>query len=372
IPELENSLFAFQASFARNARDKLYIQEMNMNKSAPKRSCNDHTLVYPFKCYKDESAQSYNTSQGKASKEMEDERLKNIDPDTIKLIKNNIMHPSETTSWATTWDDNVVFAGLEDIKKIIMSDVLPMLWSYLRYQPANILLFGPPGTEKFLIGKYIASQSKSTFFSISASFLIKWIGDSEKLVQALFAVARVYQPSIIFIDEIDWLLTQTDGCSSRVMSEFMEQMDDIARSEDDHILIVGATSRPQDLDMAVTRRYFKRLYVSLPDLGARKQIIIILLKSLKHTLNEEDITTIAEKTVGYSGSDMESLYLKAADAATKHIGQLKNIKEEQSHLTNRDFEVALKNTRPSVSQSDLNVYMKWSCIYAMKSLLDRI
>lgn len=72
-----------------------------------------------------------------------------------------------------------------------------------------IFQFGPPGTGKTLIGKCIASQSQSTFFSISASSLTsKWIGEGEKMVRALFAVAAALQPSVVFIDEVDSLLCQ--------------------------------------------------------------------------------------------------------------------------------------------------------------------
>ncbi|XP_011705736.1 PREDICTED: fidgetin-like protein 1, partial [Wasmannia auropunctata] len=170
---------------------------------------------------------------------------------------------------------------------------------------------------KTFIGKCIASQIKSTFFSISASSLIsKWIGNSEKMVRALFAVARVYQPSIVFIDEIDSLLThrsETEHESSRrLKTEFLLQLEGVATFEDDRILIVGATNRPQDLDEAARRRFVKRLYVPLPDLEARKQIITNLLKSVDHDLNEEDIATIAGKTVEYSGADMTELCKEAS------------------------------------------------------------
>lgn len=83
----------------------------------------------------------------------------------------------------------------------------------------NNFQFGPPGTGKTMIGKCIASQANATFFSISASSLTsKWIGEGEKMVRALFAVANVHQPSVIFIDEIDSLLCQrsdTEHESSR-------------------------------------------------------------------------------------------------------------------------------------------------------------
>ena len=78
--------------------------------------------------------------------------------------------------------------------------------------PKGLLLFGPPGTGKTLIGRCIASQVKSTFISISASDLTsKWVGDNEKRARVLFAVAACLQPAIIFIDEIDSLLSKRDS-----------------------------------------------------------------------------------------------------------------------------------------------------------------
>ncbi|XP_025986787.1 fidgetin-like protein 1 isoform X1 [Solenopsis invicta] len=358
----------------RSARDELYIQEMKKNKSAPKKTLGgkgavNAQFVCPFKRDKEESAQSYNMSQGKANEEVEDERLRNIDPNMIELIKNEIMDSGKTI----TWDD---IAGLEYIKKIVKEVVVfpmlrPDIFTGLRRPPKGILLFGPPGTGKTLIGKCIASQSKSTFFSISASSLTsKWIGDGEKMVRALFAVARVHQPSVVFIDEIDSLLTQRSETehesSRRLKTEFLVQLDGAATSEDDRILIVGATNRPQELDEAARRRLVKRLYVPLPEFEARKQIINNLLKSVHHNLNEEDISSIAEKSAGYSGADMTNLCKEASMEPIRSIpfSQLEDIRmEEVRHITNHDFEQALINVRPSVSQSDLNIYIAWDRTY---------
>jgi fidgetin-like protein 1 len=155
-----------------------------------------------------------------------DERLAGIEPRLIEMIRNEIMHRVDNITWES-------IAGLEhaknSIKEIVVWPMLrPDIFKGLRGPPKGLLLFGPPGTGKTMIGKCIASQAKATFFSISASSLTsKWVGEGEKMVRALFAVARCSQPAVIFIDEIDSLLTQrTDGefeASRRIKTEFLVQ-----------------------------------------------------------------------------------------------------------------------------------------------------
>ncbi|TNN21320.1 Fidgetin-like protein [Schistosoma japonicum] len=244
-----------------------------------------------------------------------DERLKQLDQKIIDMIMSEIMDSKSSV----TWDD---IAGLEFSKKTLQEIVIlpmlrPDLFVGLRGPPKGLLLFGPPGTGKTLIGKCIASQSNSTFFSISSSSLTsKWVGEGEKLVRALFLVARIHQPSVIFIDEVDSLLTQRSETehesSRRIKTEFLVQLDGIATSEDERILFIGATNRPQELDEAARRRFVKRLYIPLPTRSARKQIVQRLLQQNHHTLKEEDFWNIADQADGYSGADMANLCREAA------------------------------------------------------------
>ena len=135
----------------------------------------------------------------------DDERYKNLDPRMVETIENEIMEKD----CQLTWDD---IAGLEFAKKTINEIIIrpmlrPDIFKGIRAPPRGIMFFGPPGTGKTLLGKAIACQSKSTFMSISASTLTsKWVGEGEKMVRTMFAIAAIHQPSVVFIDEIDSLL----------------------------------------------------------------------------------------------------------------------------------------------------------------------
>lgn len=299
-----------------------------------------------------------------AGEEPVDERLAGIEPRIIEMIRNEIMHKVDNITW-----DSI--AGLEhaknSIKEIVVWPMLrPDIFKGLRGPPKGLLLFGPPGTGKTMIGKCIASQAGATFFSISASSLTsKWVGEGEKMVRALFAVARCSQPAVIFIDEIDSLLTQrTDGefeASRRIKTEFLVQFDGAGTSSEDRILVIGATNRPQEIDEAARRRLVKRLYIPLPDPAARATIIRTLMNTQSHSLDDTDIDWICARTDGYSGSDMDGLCREAAIGPIRSISDILNISTSDVRpIQRKDFEEALTQVRASVSNQDLDGYLEWN------------
>ncbi|XP_054283968.1 fidgetin-like protein 1 isoform X2 [Macrosteles quadrilineatus] len=301
--------------------------------------------------------------------EREDESLRLIDPKLVDLIRSEIMDHGPPVHW----DD---IAGLTFAKATIQEIVvLPMLrpdiFTGLRRPPKGILLFGPPGTGKTLIGKCIASQSKSTFFNISASSLTsKWVGEGEKMVRTLFTLARVHQPAVVFIDEIDSLLSQRSETehesSRRIKTEFLVQLDGAGTGEEDRILVIGATNRPQELDEAARRRLVKRLYIPLPDHPARCQMVQTLMSSERHDLTVTEVEEIAALTDGYSGADMKTLCQEACLGPIRALSfsDIQNINPDQVRpVTVKDFKSALQVVRSSVSPKDLETYVTWNNTY---------
>lgn len=158
------------------------------------------------------------------------------------------------------WDD---VAGLEGAKEALKEAVIlpikfPHLFTGKRKPWRGILLYGPPGTGKSFLAKAVATESNSTFFSVSSSDLIsKWLGESERLVKELFQMARENKPSIVFIDEVDSLCgTRGEGeseASRRIKTELLIQMNGVGHDMDG-VLVLAATNIPWQLDSAIRRR----------------------------------------------------------------------------------------------------------------------
>lgn len=230
-------------------------------------------------------------------------------------------------------------------------------------------------TGKTLIGKAVAHETGSTFFSISSSSLMsKWIGEGEKTVRTLFGVAAYRQPSVVFIDEVDSLLcarsSEENEASRRIKTEFMVQLDGAGTDQDARVVIIGATNRPEELDEAVRRRFVKRIYIPLPDEESRRQLFSTLLATVRHGLHsEDDMRALVAKTGGFSGADIRSLCTEAAmgpvrDLQCSQQGGLQRISvETMPAISLNHFQAAFDSVLPSVSQQDLQRYIDWNALY---------
>jgi vacuolar protein-sorting-associated protein 4 len=289
------------------------------------------------------------------------------------------------------WED---VAGLEQAKETLKEAVIlplrfPKMFTGRRKPWLGILLYGPPGTGKSFLAKAVATEAKSTFFSVSSSDLIsKWMGESERLVKQLFSMARENKPAIIFIDEIDSLCgTRGEGeseASRRVKTEFLVQMNGVG-NDSSGILVLGATNIPWSLDTAIRRRFERRVYIPLPDAAARARMFELNVGDTPHELNHKDFVHLSELTVGFTGSDVATAVRDAIMEPVRRINtathfrwiQVKGERKlipcspgEQDALemnwteldpetvaepvlTMKDFLKAVKKARPTVNADDI-------------------
>ncbi|XP_061995325.1 uncharacterized protein LOC133713340 [Rosa rugosa] len=287
------------------------------------------------------------------------------DEKLVEMINSAIVDRSPSVKWEDV-------AGLEKVKKTLMELViLPTkrrdLFTGLRRPARGLLLFGPPGNGKTMLAKAVASESEATFFNVSASSLTsKWVGEAEKLVRTLFMVAISRQPSVIFMDEIDSIMStrqaNENDASRRLKSEFLIQFDGVTSNPNDLVIVIGATNKPQELDDAVLRRLVKRVYIPLPDLPARRLLLSHKLKGQAFSLPSGDLERLARDTEGYSGSDLQALCEEAAMMPIRELGEnILTIKANQVRpLIIEDFQKAMTVIRPSLSKSKWEELEQWN------------
>lgn len=257
--------------------------------------------------------------------------------DYERMLISTVITPSEIH---VGFDD---IGGLEPIVDELKESVLlpltcPELYSQysgLLKAPKGVLLYGPPGCGKTMLLKLLASESGANFMSIRMSTILdKWVGESNKLVDAIFSLLNKLQPCIIFLDEIDSFLrdrtSQDHEVTAMLKAEFMQLWDGLHANG--RIMILGATNRIDDIDSAFLRRLPKRFNIGLPAYKQRVQILDLILQDVEL---EPDFTTldIASHTEGYSGSDLQELARSAAFTATREFirNNLQDLKKLEDH-----------------------------------------
>ena len=272
---------------------------------------------------------------------------------------------------------NVKFSdiiGMDNLKQIlyeiiIMPNIRPEFFTGLRQPQRGLLLFGPPGTGKTMIAKAIASECKSTFFNISASSLTsKYVGESEKTVKSLFKLAYQRQPSIIFIDEIDSILSKRSDndneAAKRIKTEFLIQFDGVGSNTEAKLLVIAATNRPMDLDDALMRRLPKRVYCGPLDVKGREKFIENTIHKVECKLSDKDVKEIAKRTENYSNSDLKELCREAAYEPVRELSNEEILKIKKFRPVEvKDLRKAVNKIRGTINKEMLKELDKWNQEY---------
>ncbi|OAD55176.1 Katanin p60 ATPase-containing subunit A-like 2, partial [Eufriesea mexicana] len=267
------------------------------------------------------------------------------------------------------WDDVI---GLEQCKNAVKEAIVyplkyPIFFAKLFSPWKGILLYGPPGTGKTMLAKAVATECNCTFFNITASSLVsKWRGDSEKYIRVLFDLAYSHSPTIIFIDEIDWIATVENNLLSepakRFRSELLTRMDGLVSTENSNVVLLAATNSPWNIDAALLRRLEKRIYVSLPDEITRLHMFRLYLSD-EMLEDQNEINMILEMTKSYSSADIKLLCKQAWMTQISPI--CKQLDQKEISITHliyklKDFEV-LKQLIGQISPTvtNINKYTQW-------------
>jgi len=298
-----------------------------------------------------------------------------------RSLVDSVMRDIVQTDLGITFDD---IASLDTAKRllseaIVLPLVMPEFFIGIRAPWKGVMLFGPPGTGKTLLAKAVCGFSNSTFFNCSASSLIsKYRGESEKIVKVLFEAAHLLSPSVVFLDEVDALVSSRredeHEASRRLKTEFFSQMDGIQSSGTvgGRVMVLATTNCPWDLDEAMRRRLEKRIYIPLPDEISRLSVFRISLKDIPLS-NDVDILELASVTEGYSGADIHVVCREASMMPMRRLLSMLNPKEIQEMRQNgeliiprvlqNDLLQAISNTKPSVSKEILIKYAEFEREY---------
>lgn len=239
------------------------------------------------------------------------------------------------------------------------------------------LLYGPPGTGKTHLGRVLANECKEkarVLAVTSAEVSIKWVGDTEKFIKALFSLGNIFAPSIIFIDEADSLLRSRNlDAQSWIHSQvnqFLTEMDGLVKRQNAPFVILS-TNFPQNMDHAVLRRTPLKLHLGLPSTDIRRSIIEILLKD--DTIGSDtDTMSLAKMTSGYSGSDLRNLCIQAAVLAKSDAENDIRASGEESDMVlgKKHFVQAMKLVKPSTSEEILENIRQFSQAYNPSALAE--
>ena len=233
----------------------------------------------------------------------------------------------------------------EDEAKENLAEIVEYLHDPSKYReigasmPNGVLLVGPPGTGKTMLAKAVAGESNVPFFSMSGSeFVEMFVGMGASKVRDLFKQAKEKAPCIVFIDEIDAIGQKRDGRvmgndeREQTLNQLLTEMDGF--EENNGVILLAATNRPESLDPALLRpgRFDRRVPVELPDLKGREDILKVHAKKVRMD-RHVDYQKIARMASGASGAELANIVNEAA---------LRAVRDNRHHVTQEDLEESIE------------------------------
>ena len=288
--------------------------------------------------------------------------LKGIEPSALREVFVEVPD--------VTWDD---VGGLDETEERLRETIqwpleYPEVFEELDMAAAKgVMLYGPPGTGKTLLAKAVANEAESNFISIKGPELLnKYVGESEKGVREIFSKARENAPTVVFFDEIDAIATERgsntegSGVGERVVSQLLTELDGLESLED--VVVIATSNRPDLIDSALLRpgRLDRHVHVPVPDEEARRKIFDVHTGA-KPLADDVDLDTLARKTEGYVGADIEAVCREASMAASREfIGSVDPEEVGESignvRVTMAHFEDALDEVQASVTEETKRQY----------------
>ena len=311
-----------------------------------------------------------------------------VTPETEIELLPELSEAQRLNTPPVTYDD---LGGMRDVVQKVREMIeLPLkhpeLFDRLGIDPPRgVLLHGPPGTGKTLLAKAVASETDARFLTINGPEILGGgYGETEGRLRELFAEAEKNAPAILFIDELDSIApkrSQTSEMERRLVAQLLTLMDGMR--PDRKVVVIGATNRVDAVDEALRRpgRFDREIEVGIPDREGRHEILQVHTRGMP-LADDVDLDRLADRTHGYTGSDVAALAKEAAMAALRRL--LPDLDPEQSELpqelldslvvTGADFEEGLAEVAPSALREILVQIpdVSWEDVGGLEEVRERL
>ncbi len=282
------------------------------------------------------------------------------------------------------WDD---IAGLEEVKRSLMEALVFSIArpsTPVRFEaPRRFLLFGPPGCGKTLLAMAASNMLKATFFNVSVDrVLSRYVGDSPRMVSAIFRQAIRLAPSLIFFDEVEALVSRRDlgreGVTGLVQT-FLTELDGFtSKCLGEPVIVMAATNKPWILDEAVVSRFERRIYVPLPNRSGREGIFRLHLEGRGFEVEGITYGELADLTEGYSGRDIRAVCQRAIIKMLRRanpgitdlilrvdgLDGLRRFTYRVEPIRRDELVEAINSVKPAVSPEEVVRYEEWAERYS--------